>query len=245
MDGRIGVSMTAAVAIICKAPIVGRSKTRMIPIMGAEAAARLAGAFLSDVSEVILRACERYALEGVAVYAPKGAEPALRAYLPPDFRLMCRQDENLGQVLYSASQQLFAEGHTQVILVNADSPTLPPSRLTDALALLEADGDRLVLGPAIDGGYYLIGLKRPVREVFIDIPWSTSETLARTRDRARDIGLPIVELAPWYDVDDAETLALLSRELSGMAPNFALPTDPQPVAAATRGLLAEITRSGT
>lgn len=232
--------MTAAVAIICKAPIVGRSKTRMIPFMGAEAAARLAGAFLSDVADVIQRARQAYALQGVAVYAPEGTEPALQAYLPAGFRLLCRQDENLGQVLHSASQQLFADGHAPVILVNADSPTLPPSRITDALALLAADGDRLVLGPAIDGGYYLIGLKHPVREVFTEIPWSTPETLARTRDRAREINLPVAELAQWYDVDDAETLALLTAELSGIRPHFSLSTDPQPAAAATRKLLAEI-----
>lgn len=236
--------MSAAVAIICKAPLVGRSKTRMIHLIGAEAAARLAGAFLSDVCEVIIRAGESHALEGVAVYAPRGAEAIMRAYLPHDFRLMCRQDGNLGQVLHSASRQLFADGHAQVVLVNADSPTLPPGRLTDALALLEADGDRLVLGPAIDGGYYLIGLKRAVREVFTDIPWSTPQTLARTRDRAREIGLPIAELSPWYDVDDAETLALLKSELSGTRPEFSLPSDPQPAAAATRKVLAEIGRNG-
>lgn len=234
--------MTAAVAIICKAPIEGRSKTRMIPLMGAKAAAQLAGAFISDVCEVIIRAQETFALEGVAVYAPEGAQSSLQAYLPLNFRLMCQQDEDLGQVLHSASQQLFTDGHMHVVLVNSDSPTLPPSRLTDALAHLEADGDRLVLGPAIDGGYYLIGLKRPVRKVFTDVPWSTAETLARTRDRAREVGLPVVELAQWYDVDDAATLALLSAELSGTRPEFSLPTDPQPVAAATRKVLAEIER---
>lgn len=235
--------MSAAVAIICKAPIVGRSKTRMIPVLGAKAAAGLAGAFLSDVCDVIIRARESHALQGVVVYAPVGAESAMRAYLPHDFRLMCRQDEDLGQVLHAASQQLFADGHGHVVLVNADSPTLPPGRLTDALAFLEADGERLVLGPAIDGGYYLIGLKRPARELFTDIPWSTSETLVRTRDRARELGLPVAELAQWYDVDDAETLALLTNELSGIRPGFSLPTDPQPVAAATRKVLAEIERS--
>ena len=234
--------MSAAVAIIGKAPIVGRSKTRMIPLIGAKAAADLAGAFLSDICEVIIRARRTYALEGAVVYAPMGAESALRAYLPHDFRMICRQDTDLGQVLHSASQQLFNDGHAHVVLVNADSPTLPPSRLTDALALLEEDGDRLVLGPAIDGGYYLIGLKRPVREVFTEIPWSTSETLERTRERAHEIGLPTVELAQWYDVDDAETLALLKAELHGARPTFSLPTDPQPVAAATRKVLAEIER---
>lgn len=236
--------MKAAVAIICKAPIEGRSKTRMIPLVGAAVAARLAGAFLSDVSDVIIRARETYTLEGVAVYAPAGSEPALRTHLPNDFRLLCRQDAELGQVLQSASQQLFADGHSHVILVNADSPTLPVSRLTKALMLLEADGDRVVIGPAIDGGYYLIGLKRPLREVFTDIPWSTSQTLAKTRERAWDIGVPIAELAPWYDVDDAETLALLKAELAGRRPEFALPADPAPAAAATRKVLAEIESGG-
>lgn len=236
--------MKAAVAIICKAPIEGRSKTRMIPLVGAAAAARLAGAFLSDVSDVIIQARAAYTLQGVAVYAPAGSEPALRSHVPSDFRLLCRQDAELGQVLQSSSHQLFADGHSHVILVNADSPTLPVSRLTKALTLLEADGDRIVLGPAIDGGYYLIGLKRPLREVFTDIPWSTSETLAKTRERAWAIGVPIAELAPWYDVDDAETLAMLKAELAGERPEFALPADPAPTAAATRKVLAEIESGG-
>ncbi len=166
----------------------------MIPFMGAEAAARLAGAFLSDVADVIQRASQAYALQGVAVYAPEGTEPALQAYLPADFRLLCRQDENLGQVLHSASQQLFADGHAPVILVNADSPTLPPGRIIDALALLAADGDRLVLGPAIDGGYYLIGLKR-LCERFS--PTSPGALLRRWREPAIGPGKLACQSLSW------------------------------------------------
>lgn len=71
----------------------------------------------------------------------------------------------------------------------------------------------MVLGAAEDGGYYLIGLKHAHRNLFNEIAWSTSDVLARTRQRAAEIGLPVELLPPWYDVDDAETLDRLCEEL--------------------------------
>ncbi len=235
--------MTVAVGIICKAPIVGQSKTRLIGAVGAEGAAELAGAFLADVANIILQAGAGHSVHGVAVYAPAGREDALRRLLPARFQLMCRQDGGLGAVLNLSSQQLLADGHSHVILVNADSPTLPISRLSRALDLLSLEGDRVVLGPAIDGGYYLIGLKQSHPELFMDIPWSTDKVLKRTIERARSIALPVVELAPWYDVDDAASLTMLKAELAGATPPFALPTDPAPQALATRTLLREFERA--
>lgn len=235
--------MTAAIAIICKTPRIGFSKTRMIPLVGAEMAATLAGAFLRDVCDVIIEAGTRHPVQGFAVYAPSGSEDALRGYLPQDFHLLCQQDAELGRVLLSSSEQLFGQGFAHVVLVNADSPTLPASRLVAALDALAAPGDRVVLGPAVDGGYYLIGLKRPHAHLFADIPWSTAEVLALTRERARTLDLPVVELAPWYDVDDEETLGLLTAELAGGRPDFALPTDPKPSAAATRAAIGTLART--
>lgn len=235
--------MTAAVAIICKTPRVGFSKTRMIPLVGAEAAAKLAGAFLRDICDVIVEARRTHPLHAVAVYAPSGSEAVLRTYLPHDFSLLCQQDAELGRVLLSSSEHLLGQGFERVLLVNADSPTLPASRLAAALDALSEPGDRVVLGPAIDGGYYLIGLKRPHAHLFADIPWSTADVLALTRERARALDLPVVELAPWYDVDDEETLTLLTAELAGGRPDFAQPTDPSPPAIATRTAITTLTRA--
>jgi len=81
------------------------------------------------------------------------------------------------------------------------------------MELLASDGDRVVLGAAEDGGYYLIGLKHAHRNLFREIAWSTSDVLARTRERAEGIDLPVEMLPSWYDVDDADTLKQLCEEL--------------------------------
>ena len=210
----------AAIGIICKTPLPGASKTRLVPLLGPEAAAELAAAFLADFADVIETVPEAVGRSGYAVYAPEGSEAELRPLLPAHFGLLCRCDDTLGVVLLGATRQLLGEGHDCVVLVNADSPTLPPLLLSAALAALRAPGDRVVLGPATDGGYYLIGLKRPHARLFQDVPWSTSGVLAATRRRAAEIGLQIAELPLWYDVDDAETFTLLREELSGRLPAF-------------------------
>jgi hypothetical protein len=96
-----------------------------------------------------------------------------------------------------------------------------------------------VLGPAIDGGYYLIGLKRAHRSLFEGIPWSTSRVLSRTVERAGALSLPVSLLPEWYDVDDAETFAILEAELAGCRPAFAVPSATGGPALATRAFMAE------
>src|SRR5262249_34213326 len=78
---------------------------------------------------------------------------------------------------------------------------------------VRAPGDRVVLGPASDGGYYLIGLKHPHRRLFEDIAWSTERVLQQTVERAASLGLDVVTLPVWYDVDDAASLAWLYQEV--------------------------------
>ncbi len=136
-----------------------------------------------------------------------------------------------GRCLLHAAQSLFAAGHDAVCLVNADSPTLPTALLSQAAAALAADGDRVVLGPAEDGGYYLLGMKAPHPHLFADVAWSTSEVAEQTRERARALGLPVVELDPWYDVDDVPALHRLCRELALGRPENGLDPFPAPATA--------------
>lgn len=130
-----------------------------------------------------------------------------------------------------------ADGHDCAIMVNSDSPTLPTGFIVEAIAALRAPGDRVVLGPALDGGYYLVGLKRPHPRLFQDIAWSTPDVLARTLDRAREIGLPAVLLPGWYDVDEPQDLLRLQKEFAGQAPCTSGVTGGPAVH--TRALLAE------
>src|SRR4029077_20007696 len=100
-----------------------------------------------------------------------------------------------------------------VFLVNPDSPTLPTSILVAAAEALAPAGDRIVLGPAEDGGYYLIGLKQAHARLFDDIAWSTPVGFAQTVERGRQTGGEPLVLPMWYDVDDVESLRRLNAEL--------------------------------
>ncbi|MES2710486.1 MAG: TIGR04282 family arsenosugar biosynthesis glycosyltransferase [Pseudomonadota bacterium] len=157
---------------------------------------------------------------GHAVYTPEGSEAALRDLLPPGFGLTLQGEGDLGARLLRGTQDLLAAGHGGAILVNSDSPTLPPALLRAGVAAL-AEGAAMVISPAIDGGYTFIGLAAPHARLFEDIPWSTDVVFALTMDRAREIGLQPVVLDAWYDVDDALSYAMLEAELDGVHPAFA------------------------
>ena len=214
------VTPGAAIGIMCKAPRPGRTKTRLAATIGREAAAALSACFLKDVAAAIGAMPKYLGRHGYGVYAPAGAEKELRQLLPPEFDLLLQVDCEFGNVLHSATRDLLTLGHDCVILVNSDSPTLPTTLLVDAVEALRAPGDRMVLGPAIDGGYYLVGLKHAHRHLFTGIPWSTNAVAQRTLDRSVEIGLEAVVLPEGYDMDDAETLAILRDELAARPTRF-------------------------
>ena len=132
---------------------------------------------------------------------------------------------------------LLGRGHAAACVLNADSPTLPPAILVELAATLARPGDRAVIGPADDGGYYILGLKAAHRRLFDDIAWSTAVVFDQTLARAAEIGLPVHVLPAWYDVDDAAGLRRLCAEV------FA-PDPPPPAAAHTRTLLAALIADG-
>jgi hypothetical protein len=228
---------SVAVAIFCKTPANGRSKTRLSPPLRPEDCSALSACFISDLAATI----HGISLDGeaapYAVYTPVGTEAALRTLLPAGFRLLPQCEADFGARLKQAITDLMAAGHAGAILVNADSPTLPASILRAAVhEVLRRDA--VVLGPALDGGYTLIGVSRPHARLFEEIPWSTSQVHALTIERASEIGLPVVNLPNWYDVDDAATLQLLQSELAGERPAFAEPGLEGAPAPATRRFIA-------
>jgi len=210
----------AAIGIMCKAPQPGQAKTRLAKAIGAAAASELSACFLRDVAAAIEAVPETLGRRGYAVYAPSGAEHVLRALFPPNFELLLQAGDDFGEVLFGATRDLLLTGHDCVLLVNGDSPTLPSHFLVQAIETLRNSGDRMVLGPASDGGYYLIGLKRPHRRLFAQIEWGTETVFSRTRERAAEIGLATTLLPEWYDVDDSETLGWLRNELTGNSTRF-------------------------
>ena len=214
------MGVTAAIGIVCKAPRPGASKSRLAARVGALAAAQLSSCFLRDVASAISAIPAHLGCRGYAVYAPAGEEDILRRLFPASFGLLLQADADLGNVLFGATRDLLAVPHDCVLLVNGDSPTLPTSFLIQAIEVLRMPGDRLVLGPASDGGYYLIGLKHPHGGIFTGIEWGTASVARTTLQRARELALETTLLPEWYDVDDAETFGWLRDELAGRLDRF-------------------------
>ena len=231
---------TAALGIMCKAPRPGATKTRLAALLGPENAAALSACFLRDVAASIEAVPQALGRRGYGVYAPAGSEAELLAILPSSFGLMLQTDSDFGIVLLSAARELLGAGHDCVLLINSDSPTLPLRLLCEGIEALRRPGDRVVIGPATDGGYYLIGLKTAHAALFRGIPWSTSEVCRLTVERARGMLLDVVMLPVWYDIDDQATLALLEEELAGGRPPFAQRDLVGGEAAATRDFLAAL-----
>ena len=208
----------AAIAIICKVPKAGFSKTRLIPTLGPDAAAALSRAFLIDLAGTIEEVARDVGASGYAVCSPANAAADLATFLPATFGYAVHTDPVLGAVLDAATEDLLARGHDCVLLVNGDSPTLPASILRDSVLALRQREDCCVFSPAVDGGYVLVGLRRRCPALFDDIPWSTPAVMARSLDQARSIGLPAAMVDPWYDIDDAQSLSWLMDELRGERP---------------------------
>jgi glycosyltransferase A (GT-A) superfamily protein (DUF2064 family) len=149
----------------------------------------------------------------VISYTPVGDEALFAGLLPETFALVPQRGEGFGERLLAAAEDILAIGYGAVCLIDSDSPTVPSAAFEQAVKALAAPGDRVVLGPSNDGGYYLIGLKRAHRAPFERIAWSTGSVLAETVERCREAALEVVLLPLWYDVDDAATLDILRAEL--------------------------------
>lgn len=224
-----------ALAVMTKAPQAGRVKTRLVPPLTSEEAAELNKCFLRDTAAAISVCCSgglrppnalssqphpgahRAPLHcsAIAVYTPVGAELAYTDILPPDFRLLPQRGDGFGERLYFAVEDLFKCGFESVCLIDSDSPTVPAENFGQAVELLSTREDRVVLGPSDDGGYYLIGVKKPQRHLFEEIDWSTERVLDQTIQRATEIRLEAKLLPAGYDVDDGASLRRLCDELLG------------------------------
>jgi rSAM/selenodomain-associated transferase 1 len=195
---------------MAKVPAAGRVKTRLCPPLTPDQAARLARCFLQDRIEQLR---EVAAAAPVVAFTPADLEAELRGLLPGDVRLVPQEGADLGARLDRILTDLLAESGAGAVAIDADSPTLPTDYLRQACArLAEATAD-VVLGPCQDGGYYLIGLRRPAPALFRAMPWSTPAVLGETVARARRLGLRLALLPPWFDVDRGEDLGRLRESV--------------------------------
>ena len=194
--------MTDTVLVVAKAPASGRSKTRLVPPLTGEQAAALHEAMLLDT----LDAC-RAVVEDVRILYASPDDVRDLERIAPTIPLVRQEGRGLAQALERGIAAHVADGPCAI--VSSDVPGLPAGAPASAFTAL-ADSADVVLGPAIDGGYWLIAMREPHPDPFREIPWSTPAVAAVTRARCAEAGLRVAELEPWRDVDTLVDLAALA-----------------------------------
>lgn len=205
----------AVLGMFARRPEPGRVKTRLAEALGPEGAAAAYEAMLLDAAE--LWGSERVLDPGgrrVLVFAPEDAGPWFDAHVSESWALQPQTGEDLGTRMQAFFEGEFADGASRVVLIGSDSPTLDPTFVVSAFLLLQQRD--VVLGPATDGGYYLIGLKPPVPPIFEGIDWSSSRVLSQTVARLEAAGRSVGMLPPWYDVDTPDDWQALAGHLALM-----------------------------
>lgn len=210
--------MPPTLLLLARTPRLGTVKSRLAATLGAEAALSLHIAFLRDTAERMTRVARAAGAHLAAAWTePEGLPAELHSGFAA-FSHHVQPQGALGARLLAA-QRLAHEAHPgPIVALGGDSPTLPDALLIGACAAL-ASAD-VVIAPALDGGYVLLGVRQPYPELTHDIPWGSSEVAARTRAAAARAGLSCVELEAWYDVDDDDGFRRLARDVaSGRAPD--------------------------
>ena len=200
--------------VVAKRPAAGQTKTRLSPPLSPQQAAGLYECFLHDTLALMRQIPA--ARRGLA-YLPAGEEAYFRR-LTPDFDLLLQTGPDLGSRLDHAAAHYLENGYEKVVIMDSDSPTLPVETLAQAFQALGQNSE-VVLGPCLDGGYYLIGLTRPAPRLLREVPMSTPHVLADTLALAASLGLKTGLLPAWYDIDDAASLERLRQELKSPGEN--------------------------
>jgi rSAM/selenodomain-associated transferase 1 len=194
-----------AVLVMAKAPLPGLAKTRLIPALGAEGAAALAARMLRHTLDEALAA----GLGPVTLCAaPSASHPAFARIAGESCLTLADQGEgDLGARMRRAFERALPR-HSGALLIGTDAPALDAAVLRAAHAQLQQHD--AVIGPAHDGGYVLIGLRRVEAPLFAAVPWSTPQVLSLTRERLREAGLRWAELPPLHDIDEPADLVHLA-----------------------------------
>ncbi|MBA5869523.1 MAG: DUF2064 domain-containing protein [Nitrospira sp. CR2.1] len=204
---------STALVIFAKAPIPGHVKTRLCPALTEDEAATLHGSFVLDTLERTKAAVAKFILpvDRYLACAPSSTHVFFRIMeARHGVTLLDQEGEDLGRRMQQAFAALFARGYRQVCLVGTDVPSLPLTHYRDAVEFLARHD--LVLGPAQDGGYYLIGMTTPHPQLFEGIPWSTDQVSALTQQKAKASGLNLALLPVWRDVDTVDDLQRLIED---------------------------------
>jgi rSAM/selenodomain-associated transferase 1 len=206
-----------ALIVVAKRPAPGKTKTRLCPPLTPDLASALYESFLFDTLDQMRQVTNSH---HVIAYLD---ERDYFQHLAPDFELIPQEGHDLGERLDRALTSYLSRGYERAVIMDSDSPTLPPHYLSRAFDVL-ADGADVVLGPCDDGGYYLIGIKSPTPRLLREVHMSTPTVAAETIALAKEEGLNLITLPTWYDVDDAASLSRLRQEIETLHPSVATHT---------------------
>lgn len=200
--------MLPVVIVMVKAPIAGFVKTRLSPPLSQPDAASLALCFVKDVVHSVQRVIPNI----VIAFTPPEGRVVLERSLSKQLLWFAQKGNDLGERLNSAITHAQDLGFNPIIVLGADSPTIPASFIETALNALVTGETDVVLGPTTDGGYYLIGLNGSQPELFQNTSWSSPFTFQQTARKADQLNLRLLQLPEWYDVDTPTDLVTLSNE---------------------------------
>ncbi len=192
-----------AIVVLARHPVVGRVKTRLAATIGAGAACALYRGFICDLAWRLDRL-------GMPVWWAFTPANAPFARLVRSRRCFAQRGADLGVRIDHAVRRVHRRSRSPVLAIGADMPHVGPQALRRAARALVGGAD-VVMGPAVDGGYYLIGVRAPERALFADVAWGTSGVAATTRRRCRALDLTLIEVARGFDVDGVADLAPLAR----------------------------------
>ncbi len=197
---------------MAKVPRPGRVKTRLEPFLTSDQCASLAAAFLKDTVRFAASVCE----DVIVAFDPPDGKDEIAGIVGAEITLIPQDGAGLGERIEAAVLAAAELDFNPIVVIGTDSPTLPTRFLNDAIVSFgQADTD-LVLGGTVDGGYYLIAMRRATPGIFDGIRWSSQHTYRDTLARARTRGVSgIIELPRWYDVDDSTDLIRLHNEFVG------------------------------
>lgn len=204
------MSGRSAIIVMAKAPFPGTVKTRLAGAYDDAEIAALAASFLADT----VAAAKLVGPQVFVAYSPEGGQSIMEPIVGEGVSWIRQQGTDLGERMHAVFAEAFEQGFAPLVMVGTDSPTLTPAAYQAALEILQGGTADVVLGPADDGGFYLIGVSAPQPALFNGVLWSGPTVLKQTEKNAECMGLRVREITPWYDVDTPEDLARLRADLS-------------------------------
>jgi len=209
-------ALDAVLLIFAKSPEPGSVKTRLAgeaSCLTPEEAAEIYTAFLADAVDQYTALAASTSLNLDLRLCWSGPASSGRPFTRDGIQQVQQRGQNLGERMWNAFEQAFTDGYRRVVVIGTDHPTLPDSRIQEAFDTLDLP-DRVVIGPSEDGGYYLLGMNRPVPEVFADMTYSHPHVFKNTLRRAAATGAQPVVLSSFYDVDTPSALRRMLSDLS-------------------------------